>query len=99
MTPDDQLDRLFSAAREDVADTSRAEYAFETRVLARLRAERGGSWLAWAWRLCPYFAALALAAGAWGYAHSDGLPDGESLYSTLRQGGLPVLDYYFGGDK
>jgi hypothetical protein len=99
MNPDERLDHLFSAARGAAADTSRTEFGFETRLLARLRAERGGSWLAWAWRLCPYFAALALAAGVWGYVRSDGLPDGESLYSTVRHGGLPVLDYYLGGDE
>jgi hypothetical protein len=99
MNPDQRLDHLFSAAREAVADTSRAEFAFETRLLARIRAERGGSWLTWARRLCPYFGALALAMSVWGYIRSDGLPDGESLYSTIRQGGLPVLDYYLGGDE
>ena len=99
MNPDQQLDRLFAAAREDVADTARAEFGFETRLLARMRSERSGSWLTWAWRLCPYFAALALAAGIWGYSNSDGLPDGEILYSTIRQAGLPVLDYYLGGEE
>jgi hypothetical protein len=96
MNPD-PLDRLFAAARADVPDTSRAEFGFETRLLARLR-ENNGSIFAFAWRLCPYFAALALLACAWGYA-SGGLPDRESLLASIRQGGLPVLDYYLGGEE
>ena len=34
---DSQLDALFRAARADAPDTARAEYGFETRLLARLR--------------------------------------------------------------
>jgi len=63
--PDEKLDTLFAAARAAAPDTSRAEYGFETRLAARLRAENAGSFFAWAWRLCPFFAALALAVGWW----------------------------------
>src|SRR5688572_24211273 len=62
---DEKLDALFSAARAETPDTSRLEYGFETRLAARLRAENGASLFAWAWRLCPFFAALALAVGWW----------------------------------
>ena len=99
MKGDDPLDQLFAAVRADAPDTERAQFGFETRLLARLREERGGSWFSWAWKLCPYFAALALAAGAWGYAHADNFPDGESVAASLRQGGLSVLDYYLGGEE
>ena len=99
MKPDETLDRLFAAAREHQADTRRLDLGFEGRVLSRVREERSGAWFSWAWRLCPYFAALALAAGAWAYVHGDRLPDGESLTATLRGGGLPVLDYYLGADE
>lgn len=99
MKAEDPLDLLFAAARREAPNTSRAEFGFETRLLSRIREERGGAWFSWAWRLCPYFAALALAAGAWGYAHSDGLPDGESVAASLKQGGLTVLDYYLGADE
>src|SRR5580658_1222045 len=65
---DEKLDALFTAARTTAApDTSRAEYAFETRLAARLRAENAGSLSAWAWKLCPFFAALALAVGWWSH--------------------------------
>ena len=64
-SPDPQLDALFRAARAAAPDTSRAEFGFETRVLARLREERGTTVFSWAWRLCPFFAVLALAALCW----------------------------------
>ena len=64
---DCKLDALFAAARASTPDTSRVEYGFETRLTARLRADRAGSLFAWAWRLCPFFAALALAVGWWGH--------------------------------
>ena len=65
---DQKLDALFAAARTaPQADTSRAEYAFETRLAARLRAESAGTLSAWAWKLCPFFAAVALAVGWWSH--------------------------------
>ena len=66
MNPEPDLDALFRAARSEALDTARVEFAFETRLLARLRDERGASIFSWAWRLAPFFAALALAAGWWG---------------------------------
>ena len=64
---DDQLSQLFAAARQASTDTTRAELAFETRLLARLRAERRSArpWYIWTWRLAPVFAAIVLALGAW----------------------------------
>lgn len=99
MKSNDPLDQLFGAARGDAPDTSRLEYGFETRVMARIREERSGSWASWAMRLCPYFAALAVAAGAWGYFRADELPNGESVFAAMRHAGLPALDYYLGGDE
>ena len=63
--PDDIIDRLLQSARDEVPDTSRVEFAFETRVLARLREERSFGIAAWAWRLAPFFAALVMVAGVW----------------------------------
>src|SRR5437016_1365921 len=67
--PDHQLDDLFRAARAERRDTSRAEFAFETRLLARIREERDqAGWLgmfAWAWKLCPAFASIVLALAIW----------------------------------
>ena len=65
--PDQKLDALFAAARGAALDTSRLEYAFETRLKARMRSENATSLFAWAWRLCPFFAALALAVGWWSH--------------------------------
>jgi hypothetical protein len=62
---DQKLDALLAAARASHPETSRAEYGFETRLAARLRTENGPSIFTWAWRLCPFFAALALAVGWW----------------------------------
>ncbi len=91
----DPLDALFRAAREDAPDTSRAEFGFETRVLARIRAERRASWQGWAWRLCPFFASLAVAAGAWFYQNSEVAPDGESFYDAVKLAGSPLVSFYF----
>jgi hypothetical protein len=99
MKADESIDRLFAAARSHQPDTARLEFGFEARVLARVREESSVSWFGWAWRMCPYFAALALAAGAWAYLHAEGLPAGESLTATLRGGGFPVLDFYLGSDE
>jgi hypothetical protein len=99
MKSNDPLDELFAAVRAEAPDTERAQFGFETRLLARIREERSGSWFSCAWKLSPYFAALALVAGAWGYANYDVFPDGESVTATLQQGGLSVLEYYLGGDE
>ena len=62
---DRQLDALFHSARTAETDTSRVEFGFETRLMARLREERSSSIAAWAWKLAPFCAALAIAAGVW----------------------------------
>ena len=100
--PHDPLAALFRAAREDAdfADGGgRLEYGFETRVLARVREERASSWLAWAARLCPFAAALAVAAGVWTAMHWEDSPGSESVVDAVRLAGMPVLDYYLGGDQ
>jgi hypothetical protein len=103
---DDELDALFRSARfeppscvDNAGGFERIEFGFETRLLARLREERGTSWLAWAWRLCPFAAALAIAASAWSYTHGDDAPDTESVYAAVRLAGMPVLDYYLGREE
>jgi hypothetical protein len=65
--PDPLLDPLFARARAARPETARAEYAFETRLLARLPVARTGqpSGLGrLAWRLLPFFALLVLGLGA-----------------------------------
>ncbi len=62
---DNRLNALFRAARAEKHDTSPIEFGFETRLMARLREERSASVYSWAWRLAPFFGALAIAAGVW----------------------------------
>lgn len=64
---DEQLNKLFQAARADRPDTSQAEYGFETRLRALLRAnrEQPAPWYAFLWKLMPAFAAVVVALGAW----------------------------------
>jgi hypothetical protein len=64
---DGQLDALFALARARRPDTSAAEFAFETRLLARLRArqETGSIWAMVSWRLMPFFAVCVVALTLW----------------------------------
>jgi hypothetical protein len=106
-TPADRkLDSIFRAMREEpppyVENTGglgRLTYAFETRVAARLRAERGTTWLSWAWKLCPFAAAVAFAAGAWSYTHGENSPGTESIFDAVRLAGMPSIDFYLGHDE
>jgi hypothetical protein len=66
-SPDPLLDPLFARARMERPDTSRAEYAFETRLLAKLTSastRSTGGVGSLAWRLVPYFALVVLGLGA-----------------------------------
>jgi hypothetical protein len=69
--PDADLATLFALARTRRPDTSAAEYAFETRLLARLGAQRhvrdetSSIWAMVSWRLAPFFAACVLALALW----------------------------------
>ncbi len=65
--PDAQLDALFAAARARRADTSKAEYAFETRLMARLHSPRDthSTWAMVSWRLIPFFGACIVALTIW----------------------------------
>ena len=70
---DERLDKLFAAARGVKPDTSRAEYGFEIRLMAHLRAQREQAlpWYAFAWKLVPAFAAIVVALGVWTYTGSN----------------------------
>lgn len=82
---DDSLNRLFASARAAGShDTSRIELGFETRLTARMNAER--TLAVWPWRLLPFFAALAvcLAWSAWSV-----FDDGElAIHSGLDDGAV-----------
>ena len=63
---DSELDALFARARARRPDTSRQEYLFETRLMARLREQRqatsdtGSIWAMVSWRMIPIFAACLM---------------------------------------
>jgi hypothetical protein len=65
--PDPKLDALFAQARTHRPDTSAAAFAFETRLLARLREreETGSIWAMVSWRLIPFFATCIVALTIW----------------------------------
>jgi hypothetical protein len=67
---DNGLDRLFEKARTVNPDVFGVEAGLETRVLARIRAERERrvGILDWSWRLVPAFSAIVVALGVWYYA-------------------------------
>ncbi len=89
---DAELDQLFGAARLLRPETARAELAFETRLLARLREEESSIGL-WGWRLAPWFAgavaALALLAAT--PVLSEGLPVPSAFADWLYAQMLPVV--------
>ena len=64
---DADLDSLFARARAERLDTSSMEYAFETRLMAKLRSrqEPGSIWALVSWRMMPFFVACVLALAVW----------------------------------
>jgi len=64
---DDRLKRLFADARKSQPYNANLEYGFETRVMAKIRAQRGGQkpFYSWAWRLMPAFVSAVLILGIW----------------------------------
>ncbi len=64
---DDNLDKLFAAARKAELYKTEREYGFETRVLARIRSDRteNRSFSFWAWRLMPFFALVVICLAIW----------------------------------
>jgi hypothetical protein len=94
--PDPLLDPLFARARAARPDTSRAEYAFETRLLARLPKNEARSGIgALAWRLLPFLSLVVLGLGFVQFEMSRDSRDAEQaaslqnpetvdLFSTLQ---------------
>ncbi len=83
---DSDLDKLFAAARGLRPDTSKSEYAFETRLMTRLRAQRetqgdaGSIWAMVSWRMMPIFAACVMGLAAW-HAQFSAIADDAALNS------------------
>ncbi len=66
--PPSELDRLFAEARAQRADTSRAEFAFETRLLARMKQPPPALTSVWVrinWQLMPAFALAVIGLMIW----------------------------------
>ena len=93
---DEQLNQLFQATRGSRPDTSRAEYGFETRLLAALREEREQTtpWAALTWRLMPVFAAIVVVTGVWSY----NVQSQAGAEAALGTGGETALAGAFGGE-
>ena len=77
---DEQLDQLLAQARLMRPETERNEFAFETRLQARLR-EESESIGFWSWRMVPWFAAIVVALGvfSWGSISDIATPTPGSL--------------------
>jgi hypothetical protein len=97
---EEKLSALFAAARATERDTSRLEFGFETRLAARLREESGGSLSAWAWKLCPFFAALALAVAWWSHVTvRDAVTTQMAIEATPENAEVVLLAYMTGEDR
>jgi hypothetical protein len=71
-TNGDKLDGLFAAARKAEPyekEIESIEYGFETRLMAKIRAERERQipFFLWAWRLIPAFVSIVIFLGIWAY--------------------------------
>ncbi len=66
---EEKIDRLFAAARRAEPYKKELEYGFESRLMAKIRAERERQtpFLLWAWRLIPVFASIVIFLGIWIY--------------------------------
>jgi hypothetical protein len=77
------LDALFALARAGRPDTARAEYGFETRLMARLHARRQPEalslWAVLTWRMAPFFAACVVALALWNSELTAQTRDAEDL--------------------
>ncbi len=86
---DSDLDALFAAARAGRRDTSKQEYGFETRVLARIRAQRqaqgdtGSIWAMVSWRMMPFFAACVMGLAVW-HSQVAALTDDAAAFNNLE---------------
>ncbi len=93
---DDALDALFATARARRPDTARAEFGFETRLLARLAAERNEQpgwrdFTTWCWRLLPGFAVVTLVFALW-TGRPGALPSTADRFFATAAQSLPGDD-------
>jgi len=83
---EERLERLFAAARKHAPYGPDIETGFETRLMARIRAERERETLfpVWAWRLVPVFFTLVILLGIWAYQAET--REGTDLSAIARIG-------------
>lgn len=86
---DPQLNSLFAQARARCADTSKFEYSFETRALARIRAEReareetSSIWAKVSWRMAPIFTAFVIGLAIW-QSELSSLTDDALAFNSME---------------
>lgn len=86
---DADLDKLFAAAHAGHRDTTKEEYAFETRLMARIRAQRqaqgdtGSIWSMVSWRMMPLFAACVMALAVW-HSQVASLTDDAAAFNSVE---------------
>jgi len=93
-----RLERIFKAARGETPDTTRVETGFETRLMARIRAEREKTlpWYAAAWKLVPIFSAATVALGVWFYVSTPDYTADMGLYMAAGYGETTALNLLSG---
>ncbi len=66
---EDRLEKLFAEVRKAELYDPKIEFGFETRLMAKVRAEHEGRmpFLLWAWRLVPVFISIVILLGIWTY--------------------------------
>ena len=96
--PESDLDALFALARRQRPDTSRSEYAFETRLMARLRDQRqpepGSIWAKVSWRMLPLFAVCVLALSVWRAQVVSEADDTASVVSINQPETMDLLNTF-----
>jgi len=82
------LDRLFTSARTTQTDTSKPEYAFEVRLMARIREIRDPNYifLRLAWRMIPLFCLIVIGLGAWSFAFPPDFVPAAIKFSSIEFG-------------
>lgn len=91
---DPTLNDLLALARSRPPDTSREEFAFEARLLARLRTEPPANIRSpLAWRLCLWFASPAVALTVWTVLNP---PDLNPVPPTGQHDDLRLAEYLTG---
>jgi len=93
---DPRLDALWAASRAHRPDTSRAEYAFETRLLARLRATRSApaGWSAVSWRLIPLFSVVVAALTLWQTWVADAAQNAQQIAAVENPEAVELWNHF-----